>query len=341
MAGPARFELENLEERRLLSGMGDAVGWDLKSPINGELSAVGEVDYYRFNAQAGEKIVFDSVGMKQVAILDSDGSTELDQLFIFDGALNPTPGRLVWDAPHAGTFYVSVSGYRAFLVDVPTGPYSLAAYPVNAEEGPVIGAGQTIHGSFSSAGDIDSYSFDARAGTVYRFEITSEQAPGSAGTAHFVMGVIEAQPWTPMPQQPQDAQEAYPGHNIRFTNLDGQRGLGTFAEWIAPASGRYHFSIAPLDGEHVGAYTLVMSQRPSPCDPQIDPSPQPSPLSTGARGQEAITEQRTPPKSSSHSARHPKPRKHHRRPAGHKHEKPSAKEKLQSARQKLLLPARD
>src|SRR6266576_6351368 len=114
------------------------------------------------------------------------------------------------------------------------------------------------------------------------------------------MGVIEVQPWTPMPRQPQDAQESYPGHNLRLTNEDGQKGLGNFAEWIAPASGTYHFSVAPLDGTHVGSYTLVMSQRAFPCDPQSE---------------SATISHSIQPTTSSDSARHRKPRKHHRHPA--------------------------
>src|SRR5438093_1944175 len=65
VAGPARVLVENLEERRLLSGVGDAVAWDLKTPVNGEISQTGEVDYFKFEASAGEKIVFGSMGMKQ------------------------------------------------------------------------------------------------------------------------------------------------------------------------------------------------------------------------------------------------------------------------------------
>jgi len=115
MAGPVGWRgMEVLEERKFLSVVSDAVGWDLKTPINAELSVEGEVDYYRFEARAGEKFVFDSTGMKRVAILDSDGTTQLDQVLILDGVVPQPPGRLVWEAPHAGTFYVSVSGYTAF-----------------------------------------------------------------------------------------------------------------------------------------------------------------------------------------------------------------------------------
>src|SRR6266566_570417 len=127
MAGPARefgLGVEELEARRFLS-VADAVAGDLKGPIGGEISQRGEVDYFKFTASAGEKIVFDSVGPKQFSILDSDGKAELDHLTILDGDLvDPTPGRLVWEAPHAGEFYVSVTGYTAFLIDVPTGQYS-------------------------------------------------------------------------------------------------------------------------------------------------------------------------------------------------------------------------
>ena len=96
MAGPVEMGLERLEGRRLLSGAGDAVAWDMSEAIDAELSVEGEVDYYKFQASAGEQIVFDSSGMKQFTILDSDGTTELDHLFIFDGMFNPTPGRVVW-----------------------------------------------------------------------------------------------------------------------------------------------------------------------------------------------------------------------------------------------------
>jgi len=296
MAGPVI--VEELEGRRLLAGVAGAVPWDLQTPIQGELSQKGEVDYYKFEASAGEKIVFDSVGMKQFSILDSDGSTEVDHLFIFDGMLNPTPGRLAWTAPHAGTFYVSVAPYTAFLIYSPTGAYSLSASELHAENGPLIAAGQTVSGDLSSAGDIDYYSFDAKAGTIYRFDLTS---PSSAGGVGHVMGVVEVQPWRPMPRQPQDAEESYPGHNLRLTNEDGQKGLGNFAEWIAPASGRYQFSIAPLDAEHAGAYTLVMSSRAFPCDPQVPDANVPA--TTAAV------------KASKSAASKKKHVKHHRKPA--------------------------
>ena len=38
VAGPARVLVENLEERWLLSGVGDAVAWDLKTPVSVEAS---------------------------------------------------------------------------------------------------------------------------------------------------------------------------------------------------------------------------------------------------------------------------------------------------------------
>src|SRR3954465_13301121 len=124
MAGPV--SVERLEERRLLAGVAgggpggvaevvpwgvaEAVAWDLQAPISGEI--VGDPDYYKFTATSGEKIVFDSSGMKSIAIVDSDGRMQLDHLFIFDGSVNPTPGRLVWEAPHSGTFYITVGHYR-------------------------------------------------------------------------------------------------------------------------------------------------------------------------------------------------------------------------------------
>jgi hypothetical protein len=354
MAGPVGFiGVEVLEERRLLAGVAEAVEWDLNSPIQGELSARGEVDYIRFEAQAGEQFVFNSTGMKRVAILDSDGTTELNQVLILDGVVPQPPGRLVWEAPHAGTFYVSVSGYTAFLIDSPTGPYSLAAYEVDEsqrpEDGPLIAARQEIHGDFSSAGDIDYYSFDAKAGTIYRFELFWVAPPNGSGlTDHHVIGVLEALPWNPQPQQPDDAEEAYPGHNIRFTNLDGQKALGRFAEWVAPASGRYHLSVAPLDEANLRLlYTLDMRQRAFPCDPQSESAstgigaPLPMPPSTQISSEERITSRNTQSKSSSHSRRHQKPRKHHRRPAVDRHERPAATENLHSARRKLLSLARD
>src|SRR5436190_5607373 len=152
--------VEALEERRLLSGVAEAVAWDLNSPISGEISQKGEVDYFRFSASAGQEIVFNSVGEKRIAIVDSDGKSELDHLLILDGDLaEPTPGRLVWDAPHSGTFYVAVSGYTAFLIDVPTGPYTLAAFAADDSGGmdnaKSISAGQSVSGDFKSAGESD------------------------------------------------------------------------------------------------------------------------------------------------------------------------------------------
>src|SRR6267142_3160440 len=118
MAGPVRafgIGVEELEARRLLAGVADAVAWDLARPISGELVNVGEVDYFKFAARAGEKIVFDSAGMKEFTLLDSDGEGELGHLLILDGdQAEPSPGRLVWEAPHGGTFYISVSRYTAF-----------------------------------------------------------------------------------------------------------------------------------------------------------------------------------------------------------------------------------
>ena len=351
VAGPVRFEVENLEERRLLSGVGDAVAWDLKTPVSGEISQAGEVDYLRFSASAGEKIVFDSTGMKQLTILDSDGTSELDHLFIYDYETRETPGRLVFEAPHAGTFYVSVARYTAFLIDSQTGPYSLSAYQADAsarpEDGANLAAGQTIHGDLSGAGDIDYYTFDAKAGTIYRFEITSENLSAGSSTAHYVMGVIEAQPWNPMPTQPQDAQEAFPGHNTRFATLDDQKALGLYAEWVAPASGTYHFSIAPLDAAHTGPYTLVMTQRASACDPQPDLSASDWILTAttqqllSGKDSDGAASKNTQPTTSSPVGRHRKPRLHHRRPAVHKHATPSAKVQSANARQKLLMLARD
>ena len=55
MAGPVI--VEELEGRRLLAAVGGAMAWDLQTPIQGELSQKGEVDYYRFNAQVGQVLL--------------------------------------------------------------------------------------------------------------------------------------------------------------------------------------------------------------------------------------------------------------------------------------------
>src|SRR5688572_10124482 len=93
-AQPAHPQIELLESRQLLSAATEAVAWDLNSTAEGELAVEGELDYLRFNANAGQRLVFTSTGHKNFTILDSNGTTRLDNFLIYDGILHPTPGRL-------------------------------------------------------------------------------------------------------------------------------------------------------------------------------------------------------------------------------------------------------
>jgi hypothetical protein len=317
---------ELLESRQLLSAATEAVAWDLQTPAVGDLAVDGELDYFRFHANAGDKYAFTSTGQKNFTILAADGTTRLDNLLIYDGILHPTPGRLLWTAPATGDYFIEVSGYTAFLIHVPTGEYALTAHQVTDTPAgaPVIEFDEPLTGDLTSPGDIDYFTFEATADTVYRFEVLSETVP-----AHMLQ-IIEAPIRRSAPAQPMTPAEAFAGDNLIATNMDGQLGLSLSMDFLAKTSGTYHISIAPLAAANIGPYTLRMSHGPVLCDPIGDRT---SSLTLSAASAES-TSRNTQPKKSSLPARRQKSSLHHRRPSQHKRDLRSSKDHSPRAKRK-------
>src|SRR2546429_522494 len=104
--------------------------WDISKPLSSDLSAEGDVEYFKFQATEGQTYVFNVDNPRLVMLLDSDGKTELSQFAVLDGVDEGESDPVVygsWTAPASGTYFIKVSGYSSMAVSGLTGPYTLTA----------------------------------------------------------------------------------------------------------------------------------------------------------------------------------------------------------------------
>ena len=144
---PAKFVIEpnfpQAMDKEPDNDLAHAVEADVPSVLVGAISKPGDVDFYKFNANAGDRIVFDNGGMSAgsnlrpaISILDSDG--KLAEEF------SPTNERGLYahEFKASGTYYLRIAdfeeggtGRRFYRIVMGKLPVVLSAFPLGIERG--------------------------------------------------------------------------------------------------------------------------------------------------------------------------------------------------------------
>lgn len=203
--------------------------------LHGAIDYVGDIDVFRFIAQAGQLYEVDieigSLSGGPLKLLDSSGAFLADNHDVQDGEAS----RIVWEASSAGAYHFAVDYGGG------TGSYSLTISLSNIvddhagyiEAADAIDVGVPVPGAIDYVGDVDVFRFTAREGQVYRFEVETDTLKASS------LGL-------------QDASGALVASDNDFPETGGSRIV-----WEAPSAGDYHAVVGGWD--YTGSYTFTVS----------------------------------------------------------------------------------
>jgi Pyruvate/2-oxoacid:ferredoxin oxidoreductase gamma subunit len=190
-----------------------------------QLLPIGDRDFFRFDAQAGEIIEFAETSNTDVVVtmFGADGMTIL--------ASSDSPEWLRQEFAQAGTYYASVRHYGTSA----TGTHSVRLTSLglddhgdNIQTATPITNGQSINGVFETYGDRDLFSFQAQAGRIYRIEETTN--------TDVVMGLFDSA-------------------GTLITSTDSPE----WFQWEAPTSGTYYFSVRHYGTSAIGSHTVKLT----------------------------------------------------------------------------------
>jgi len=223
--------------------------------LQGTIAVSGDVDFYKFDGQAGDLVTVevraevDGSSLDSVLTLyDSDGQTVLafnDNFADWWWVTNDS--KLVrFPLPHDGTFYLKVEDYWGSgsenhfytLTLVKDTPDDHGDWPQNATP---INAGENLPGVINPPPDTDYFVFNANAGDLIIAEILA-QRQGS-------------------PLDPMLALYDEQGNLLAFNN--DYYGLDSAIFYQIPQTGRYFLQVMPYGGPDVGGpdYTYTLSLR--------------------------------------------------------------------------------
>jgi hypothetical protein len=221
-----------------------AAPWDLSTVLSGALDYAGDMDYFSFEAKAGESWVFNQIKGLTTEIFDSDGTTIITGIEHYD-AKDDLQGYALFTAPHEGVYYVAIEPRWGFMWVVAEGEYEIRAVPAR-DGGPAIqiAPGQTINDSLDQPGEIDHLSFEAAAGTFYEFKIAADHEK-----MDYVVRVVG----------PISASLYHSGDNTQYYPIFGPAYFRNVAPWLAPGSGTFEVEVLAFDASKTGSYSLTMT----------------------------------------------------------------------------------
>ena len=213
----------------------DATAIRVGADVRGELEYDGDIDYFRFQAEAGRSYQIDvdlgSLPDSVLVLLNPDGW----ELAYNDNHGDSLASRVLWEAPASGDYYlvVEASGF-----DANVGTYTLTVSLIIDDHGnsegdaTAIRVGADVRGELEYDGDFDFFRFQAEAGWSYQIDV-------ALGTLDDSIVELYA------------ADGSFLDANDDYGNTYASR-----LSWRASSSGeRYVF----VGGYGIGTYTLTVS----------------------------------------------------------------------------------
>lgn len=155
-------------------------------PTSGKLNYGGDVDYFRFQAEAGKTYVIDtnhtSLAASVLTLYSSNGSSQLDQNSSTSGS------KIVWTATTSGTVYFSVMGSD----DSQVGTYSVSVtesspFKLNSGTLAIVGTDGSDSVSVTHSGTTVTVTMNGKSSSFSASQVKRITFDGGAGedTAHF------------------------------------------------------------------------------------------------------------------------------------------------------------
>ena len=238
---PGVFDLPDLEPAGPddhADSAGGATPVTVGEPAEGGLDHLGDVDFFTFEAVAGEsyriEVTLGSLEDSVMFLYDADGSLLADN----DDAAGSLASLITWMAPASGSYYVEVASFDSFGI----GSYTLSLEPAGPDDhadsaggATPVTVGEPAQGAMDHFGDVDFFTFEAVAGESYRIQVT--------------LGTLE------------DSELALydaDGSELAY-NDDDEGSLASLITWVAPGSGSYHVEVGALGASGTGSYTLSVT----------------------------------------------------------------------------------
>ena len=244
---PGLFDLPDLPDPEAAGpddhadSAGEATPVTVGEPVEGGLDHLGDVDFFTFEAVAGEsyriEVTLGSLGDSVLALYDADGS----ELAYNDDVAGSLASQITWMTPASGSYYVEVSSFDSFDF----GSYTLSLEPAGPDDHADSADGATpvtvdgsAEGAMNHFGDLDFFTFEAVAGESYRIQVTLGSLEDS------VLALYDADGW----------ELAY-----NDDNDDDGGSLASLITWVAPGSGSYYVEVGSLGASGTGSYTLSIT----------------------------------------------------------------------------------
>jgi len=225
--------------------------------VEGDISAGGDVDWYRMHVEQGQRYSFTLEGIANaegvaldpmLGIYDSEGN----QLAFNDDANTSLNSALRFTPQQSGDIFVEA---RAFAEDG-TGRYRLAASagPVpadavgnDASTRARISAGRDVTGNIEFEGDTDWYRFNARTGQRYVISLNGAAGSDDALTDP-LLRILDRE-----------------GAELAMSD-DTEEGLNSALEFTPQASGEVFIEARAFSDAYTGSYTLSVVAERAPTD---------------------------------------------------------------------------
>ncbi len=224
------------------NSFGDATGIQVGQASAGAVDYEGDVDYFRFTAQAGQlyqiDVALDTLDDSYLELRDADDWYLADN----DDFGDSLASRIVWAAPESGDVYVVVSA--GWGSGTGTGSYTLtvALSDIADDHGNSFGdatgiqVGQASAGAVDYEGDVDYFRFTAQAGQLYQIDVALDTLDDS------YLGLLR------------DADDWYLAGNDDFGDS-----LASRIVWAAPESGDVYVVVSAGWESGTGSYTLTVA----------------------------------------------------------------------------------
>lgn len=219
----------------------------------GEISPAGDVDWYRFSVEAGQRYSFTLTGGEvgndtldpTLAIYDAQGN----QLAFNDDDGQTLNSALQYAPQESGEVFVAAGAFS----DQATGPYHLAVTSAAIPPDDVgndattrarIRSGQSVTGNLEFEGDVDSYRLNARNGQTYHITLAGA---GENGVGDTLLRVVDRE-------------------GAELAVNDDADGLNSALDFVPSRSGDVFVEARGYADAYAGAYTLSVNSETGPRD---------------------------------------------------------------------------
>ena len=234
------------DDQPIASDASDDHGDDIRSAtaaavgsyFEAALVYVGDVDYFAFQAEEGERYQIDielwTLGDSELTLYDAGGW----ELAYNDDYGDSLASRIIWEAPSAGEYYIAVSGWDA------AGTYALTiglSGGIADDHGDNIGSataaavGSYFEAALDYDGDVDYFAFQAEEGERYQIDVDLLTLGDSELTLY-------------------DAG----GREVAY-NDDYGDSLASRIVWEAPSAGEYYIVVSGWGAAGTYALTIGLS----------------------------------------------------------------------------------